>query len=218
MTRPLPPLPIVLALLAMLMPPAWAGSYDNILVAARDNRTQEVMQLLMRGMDPNTSDRSGTTLLMYAAGNGNVELIDFLVRARCNLGKPNQYGDTAIGLAALRGHIQAVQRLQEAGAPLDGRNWNPLHYAAFSGHEDIVRLLVGRKAPLDARAPNRQTALMLAARNGHEGVVHLLVEAGADPGLTDDEGRNARDIAAAGNHRAIAEYLTVPERTVIEIK
>ena len=211
-------LPILLALLALFLPPAWAGSYDNILVAARDNRTEEVVQLLMRGMDPNTSDRSGTTLLMLAAGNGNVELIDFLVKARCNLGKQNQYGDTAIGLAALRGHIQAVQRLQEAGAPLDGKNWNPLHYAAFSGHEDIVRLLVERKAPLDARAPNRQTALMLAARNGHESVVHLLVEAGADATLTDDGGRNARDIAAAGNHRTIAEYLTVPERTVIEIK
>jgi hypothetical protein len=186
---------------------AIAGSYDNILAAARDDRADEVINLVERGMDPNTSDRNGTTLLMFAAGNGNEQIIEFLLRNKCNILKQNTYGDTAIGLGALKGHLSVVQRLADAGAQLDGKNWNPLHYAAYAGHVEIVRWLIERNAPIDARAPNLQTALMLAAKGGHEAIIRLLIGAGANPDLEDSDSRTAYDLAILANNRAIADYL-----------
>lgn len=186
---------------------AVAGAYDDILVAARDNRADTVADLVRRGMDPNTSDRAGTTLLMFAAGHGNLQLVDFLVQSRANLQKKNSYGDTATAIAALRGHLAIVRRLVEAGADIAGTGWNPLHYAAFSGHGDIVAFLAGKGAPLDAPAPNGQTALMLAAKSGHADAVRALVDADADLDLEDPQGQSALALAETAGHTRIADYL-----------
>lgn len=186
---------------------AVAGVYDDILVAARDNRTDVVVDLVRRGMDPNTSDQSGTTLLMFSARHGNLALVDFLLRNRANILKQNKYGDTAVAIAALGGHLPVVRRLVDAGANIAASGWNPLHYAAFSGHVEVVRYLVSRKAPLDKPAPNRQTALMLAARNGHVEVVKILIEADAHMDLEDAEGNTALSIARKTGNAAIADYL-----------
>ncbi len=198
---------LLLACLLALVRPAWSGVYEDILVAARDNRTDLVVDLVRRGLDPNTSDPSGTTLLMYAASNGNDALIDFLLRNRANVLKYNQYGDTALALAALRGYPAIVRRLLDAGADLTGPGWSALHYAAFAGQLEVMRLLLARKLDLDRRAPNRQTALMLAARHGHRQVVELLIEADADMDLTDADGQSAMSLARKSGNTEIADYL-----------
>lgn len=199
---------LLVALLAFAQAPlSVSGVHDDILVAARDNRTEAVIRLVQRGMDPNTSDANGTTLLMYSARHGNLDLAEFLLNGKANVRATNRYGDTAASIAALGGHLQMVQRLVEAGAELAGPGWNPLHYAAFAGHAEVVRYLVSMKAPLDDRAPNGQTALMLAARNGHLEVVRLLIDADADMDLEDGDGNTALGIARKAGNRDIAEYL-----------
>lgn len=186
---------------------AIGGVYDDILVAARDNRADVVMDLLSRGMDPNTSDPAGTTLLMFAAGNGNEQLLEFLLQNRANILKQNRYGDTAVAIAALNGHLPIVRRLLAAGADIANTGWNALHYAAFNGHVEIVRFLVTKEMDLDIRAPNGNTALMLAARNGHKDVVAILVEAGANMELDDSKGNTALGFALKTGNAEIAEQL-----------
>jgi uncharacterized protein len=186
---------------------ALAGAYEDILVAARDDRTETVVDLVRRGMDTNTSDRSGTTLLMLAAGNGNEALIEFLLTNGANTLKQNNYGDTAVGIAALRGRLNVVRRLVEAGAAIHSQGWTPLHYAAFTGQKEVAKYLISRQAPLDALAPNGQTALMVAARNGHLDVVKLLVDADADMDLDDPEGNTALGLAIKAGNSDIADYL-----------
>lgn len=178
-----------------------AGAYDEAIVAARDDRTEVVINLIQRGLDPNTVDAAGTSLMMTAAANGNQQLVEFLLSVRANSLINNRYGDTALALAALNGHGIIVRRLLDSGTPVDNAGWSALHYAAFNGHEGIVRDLIERGANLNARAPNHRTALMFAARNGHEAVVRLLLSAGANPEMGDLEGNDAAKIAsAAGNH------------------
>ena len=162
-------------------PPAWAGAYEDILAAAHRNDAETVADFIRRGMDVNTSDRSGTSLLMIAAGNGSERLLETLLRNKANILKKNKYGDSAITLAALRGHLPILRRLIEHGGAerINDPGWGALHYASFAGHADTVRYLVSMKASLNARAPNGQTALMLATRNGHIEVVRLLLDAGA---------------------------------------
>jgi uncharacterized protein len=184
---------------------AIGGTYEDAIVAVREDRTDIVVNLLGRGLDPNTADTSGTTLLMVAARNGNVELLDFLLRSGANAMNQNRYGDTAIALAALYGHEHAVQRMIDAGARSDGPGWGALHYAAYGGYTQIVRLLLSSGVNVNTRAPTQQTALMLAARNGHRDVVKLLIDAGACSDMGDLNGNTAQSIALkAGNDEIVS--------------
>ena len=49
-------------------------------------------------------------------------------------------------------------------------------YAAYSGHEAVVKLLVEKGAELDSKDRDGRTPLSHAAGNGHKAVVKLLVE------------------------------------------
>lgn len=186
---------------------AVAGSYDDILNAAEKDDSGQVIDLLKRGMDVNTTDSTGNTLLIIAARNGNLELLDFLVRNRANLLKKNKYGDSALMAAAFRGHTTVVERLLDAKAATAGDGWTALHYAAYAGYDEIIRLLVKHDTALDALAPNGQTALMLAASNGKLEAVKLLIDADADMDLKDPKGATALTLARAGGHEAVVEYL-----------
>lgn len=186
---------------------ASAGVYDDILIAAQNGDNPKVIELLRRGMDVNTSDRNGDTLVMIAARSGNGELLDFLLRSRANAVKRNKYGDSPIMAAAMQGHVDAVKRLLEAGADIHQPGWTALHYAAYAGHPKVVGLLIDRKADLDARAPNGQTALMLAAAAGHLEAVKLLIDADADMDLEDPDGHTALDLAEKNGQTDVAAYL-----------
>ena len=53
----------------------------------------------------------------------------------------------------------------------DNCEWTPLHYAARSGHLDIVKILIEKgKVNIDSINSNGNTALHLAAKNNHYSV------------------------------------------------
>ena len=58
-------------------------------------------------------------------------------------------------------------------------SFTPLHWAAFRGDFDIVRLLVLRGANLNAADTSHGTPLHLACENAHPEVVEFLLEKGA---------------------------------------
>jgi ankyrin repeat protein len=167
-----------------------AGVYDDILIAAQNDDSATVMNLIDRGMDVNTADPAGSTLLMIAARNGNQGLAKQLIKSKATINHLNRYGDSALTLAALKGQILIATILLEAGAEVNPVGWTPLQYASYGGHRELTVLLIKSGAKLDSPAPNRQTALMLAAKNGHEEIVRLLIAAGANISLQDANGKN----------------------------
>lgn len=188
--------------------PTFAGVYDEIIAAADLGQTDVVLKLIGRGLDANTASADGTTLLMMAARNGNLALVEALLKQRANHLMRNRFGDTALMLAALNGHLGVVRRLIELRGPQENRDgWTPLHYAAFSGHVEVAQLLVERGAAVDAPAPNSQTALMLAAGAGHLPMVAFLLGEQANPALRDHSGMTARAIAQGKGQTDVAEYL-----------
>jgi hypothetical protein len=202
-----------LAALLLVAAPVWAGAYDDMLQAMEQNDVATVMRLLQRGMDVNTSDRSGNTLLMLAARNGEETMLDYLLQNRANLSKRNKYGDTALMLAALAGRLTVVEKLVTAGAEVDppGISWTPLSYAAFNGHVPVMRFLLDHQAAIDAQAANGATALMIASRNGHLEAVELLLARHADVRLLDRQGKTALEIAKAARNLDIASLLQQAE-------
>jgi ankyrin repeat protein len=184
-----------------------AGAYDDILAAANNSDTGAVVDLLRRGMDVNTSDRAGSTLLMIAARTGNQALLESLLANRAGVNRRNQFGDSAVMVAALNGKLAAVQSLIGSGAELNNDGWTPLHYAVVGGDPKVVALLLAKGAKPDARAPNGQTALMLAVKDGKLELVKLLIDADADMDLADYGGVSSLQLAKRLGHELIAEYL-----------
>ena len=198
------------ALLALaLAASAYGGVYEDLIIAAKNDNNEKVISLIQRGADVNTADQNGTTLAMFAARAGNEKLLEFLLSNHANILIKSAYGDTAISLAALEGHLNSVKILAKAGAPIDLEpgSWSPLNYAAFSGYDEVAAYLIGQGAKVDIRASNSMTSLMLAARNGHLGVAKLLLANGANTSLTTTDGKTALDIAHEGNQNLVAELI-----------
>jgi len=100
---------LILILFIVFIGTANAGAYDDILIAAQNDDTTVVIDLIKRGMDVNTTDRDGSSLLMIAARNGNQDLTAKLINQRANVNHRNRYGDSALALASLKGHLVVSQ-------------------------------------------------------------------------------------------------------------
>lgn len=198
---------LIIGLLLFFTTIVRAGVYDEIISATESNDTAKVLELLNRGMDVNTADRQGTTLLMMAARNGNKDVVKSLLASRANVNRRNQFGDTALSMAALNGKLDTAKLLISSKAEISTSGWAPLHYAVYGGSNEITALLIANGADLDARAPNGQTALMLAVKANRLDLVQQLVVAKADRDLADAEGRTAWQIAEQLKFKEIADYL-----------
>lgn len=200
---------LLLVAVAFLAPGAFAQSLnDDFVLAAANDRADRVKSMLERGVDPNVVNVNGDTALVAAAREGNVATVDVLLAARAPVDTRTRFGDTAISLAALAGHLPIVKKLRDAGAKLDvPKTWTPLIYAATGGHDGVIRYLLAEGANVDGASPNGTTALMMAVREGKFSTVELLLEARADPNRRNDHGMTASDFARRNENASLVERL-----------
>lgn len=201
---------IAIAVAAMGVPLfALAGAYDRFFRAVKLDDAGTIKSLLARGFDPNTIEpERGDSGLILAVREDSMKAFDVLLNAKgIDLELRSGNGDNALMIACFKGNQYAAEALLGKGAAVNRPGWTPLHYAAASGRNEIVRLLLDRSAYIDAASPNSTTPLMMAARGGHIVTVKLLLDEGADESLKNDAGMMAMDFAARHNHRDIAEGL-----------
>ena len=82
--------------------------------------------------------------LRYVAFDGNMEAMKILLDAKADVNATDDYGDTAVAVAAQRGHLEAVTMLLGAGAHVQGSG--ALARAAALGHTETVKLLIAAEA------------------------------------------------------------------------
>jgi ankyrin repeat protein len=150
-----------------------------------------------------------------AAALGDGERLRELIEADRSLARTtSDDGFTALHYAAYFGTADVARLLIAAGADVAAPATNamkvqPLHSAAASRSTDTSRLLLGAGAPPDAQQTGGYTAMHEAALHGDEALVHLLLEHGGDPGVRNDDGRSAIDLARENGHTDIADQLEV---------
>ena len=115
---------ILQVFLGVLLPLTAAGQLlDELFDAANKNDLPRLSRLLDRGMDPSSTDKNGYTLLMYAARDGNAQVVRALLERKAQVDARNPHDETAVMLAAFNGHAPTVKLLQAHGAQLDKDGW-----------------------------------------------------------------------------------------------
>lgn len=186
---------------------AHAGAYDDMIKAVNIGDTKEVASLLQRGMDANTVEANGQTLLHTACWEGHLEIVKLLVQAGADINKRNRVQETPIMLATYKGRLPLVEFLIAKEAELNHPGWTPLLYAAAEGHAVIIKLLTENSVYIDQTAPNGLTALMMAVIGGHIDSVHVLMEEGADGSIVSNAKHTAMSLAAERKHEHIVAAL-----------
>jgi uncharacterized protein len=230
---------IVLAVL--LCGAASAAPKDDFLKAVRERDAATVKRLLAEN-PLLANGAISTALFTLVKGEGFLEpvkneVLQAIVAARPKL---DLYDAAAVGTAEevtkfLRADPGAARAVNDFG-------WTALHIAAFAGNVPTTKVLLDAGADLHLRAKTRfrNTPLQVALLTGQYGTAKLLLECGADPldrqaegfapiheaaslGRTDlvelllahgaevnsrsDDGRTAMSEALRGKHTELAELL-----------
>lgn len=151
--------------------------------------------------------------LMIGAWEGNLELMRLFISRGADINQLNGNGESALALAAWRGQLEAVRWLVERGARINApdRQWSPLHYAVFGGHEASMDYLLAQGANINARTTNGSSVLMMAVYEGRSEMARKLVERGAERGVRNDWGDGALEWAMRNNNLQLARLVGVPE-------
>jgi len=166
-----------------------AGNSYALTEAAWSGHT-DCVKLLLPVSDPKANNSSA---LHCSAGRGHTDCVQLLLP----VSDPKDFR-SALDWAAGDGRTNCVKLLLAAGADPKAGNSSALREAAWSGHTEIVRLLI----PLcDPKAGN-SCALHNAAHNGHTDCVKLLLPV-SDP----KDFRSALKWASARGQTEIVELL-----------
>lgn len=152
-------------------------------VAAFAKHPSLVTALVDAGADPNALEHESYDIITIAAVANDLEVLQTALRVGGNPSNvTSPYDGTALIAAAHLGHVDVVQILIDAGAPLDHVNnlgWTALIEAVVLGD----------------------------GKTNHVKIVRALRQAGADVSLTDNQGRTASDLAQARGYQEMVDIL-----------
>jgi ankyrin repeat protein len=153
---------------------------NSILMLAVREKSLAVAKLLLdRHPNVNYANPAQETALMFAALQGESDLVRALVGGGARV---NQPGWNALHYAAWGGQPEICRYLLDEGADIDATSPNgttALMLAAREGHYAVVKLLLWEVAEPNVRNEAGATALSMALRRKNTDIAALLRQAGA---------------------------------------
>jgi ankyrin repeat protein len=175
-----------------------------VMTAAFFGKPRIVARLLEAGADPNHVNGVECSVLYQAAGGPSQ---DKLVAPEKGLS-----GIKQANLGSEQDYLECARLLIKQGAKVngstDGKNRLPLYYAASSGFEEMVELLLENGAKADIEAKARRTPILGAVESGIPELLERMIALGAKPDtLVNDIGTTALHAAAALENAQMVEIL-----------
>jgi ankyrin repeat protein len=167
-----------------------------------------IVLTLTLGLNQAPSETANLQLLQ-AATTGDAAAIRAALVAGADVNGAADTQITALGAAALYGHLEVVAALLAAGAEveMDQGGQTALMLAAGQGHTAVVEALLARGADIAAKDKEGLTALMAAASANRADTVRALLTRGAAVNAANAEGSTALMAAAYGGHIETVQIL-----------
>ena len=162
-----------------------------------------------KDLSVNTLSKYGDAPLPFAVKEDSYKVFKYLLQVPdIDIDMENNYSENALMMLALKGKLDLIKHMvDDLGAEPDKEGWTPLHYAATSGHLDVVEYLISKEVDVDALNPSNSTPLMLASRYGHIKVVKFLLDHDANLALHNTQNYTAIDFAYLNNQKEIGDGL-----------
>ncbi|KAJ6852204.1 protein S-acyltransferase 24 [Iris pallida] len=189
------------------------GGYYALQWAALNNRTAAAQYIIEHGGDVNAADHTGQTALHWSAVRGHIPVAELLLREGARVNAVDLYGYQATHVAAQYGqtaflyHIITKWNADPDIPDNDGRS--PLHWAAYKGFADCIRLLLFLDAYRGRQDKEGCTPLHWAAIRGNLEACTVLVQAGKkeDLAVQDNSGFTPAQLSSDKGHRQVAFFL-----------
>mmetsp|Transcript_27858 Transcript_27858/g.49788 ORF Transcript_27858/g.49788 Transcript_27858/m.49788 type:complete len:578 (-) Transcript_27858:67-1800(-) len=190
-----------------------AQGYYPLQWGALNNRVAVCSYLIEKGVNCNVADKTGQTALHWAAVRGSLAAAETMLRADADIEFADSRGYTACHVAAQYGqtaflyHVALQWNAQFDRTDKDGRT--PLHWAAYKGFGDAIRLLVYMDASIDRKDKEGCTPLHWAAIVGNGEAATLLLQGGSSELLAhrDVTGSTPAELAQEKGHKLLSMYL-----------
>lgn len=146
--------------------------------AALANDVATVEKCITEGMDVNQRDMDERTAMMYAAFNGNVEVMQLLKKHGADVHALDPGGRSLLMIAATCPSSKGLRWLLDQGIAIDlgdtKDNFTALMYAAAEGQLSNVKLLIEHKANPNLLTTENHSAWFFAKNNSHFEVASYL--------------------------------------------
>ncbi|XP_027348744.1 probable protein S-acyltransferase 23 isoform X2 [Abrus precatorius] len=194
------------------------NGYYALQWASLNNFHEIVHYLIQHGADVNAKDNMQQTALHWAAVRGSTAAADVLLENGARVEAADINGYRAVHVAAQYGqtaflnHVVVKYNADFDVPDNDGRS--PLHWAAYKGFADTIRLLLFRDASQGRQDKDGCTPLHWAALRGHAEACAVLVHAGTKEELLvkDNAGFTPVQLAYDKGHRHVTSFLSNQQR------
>ncbi|WP_338406633.1 ankyrin repeat domain-containing protein [Wolbachia endosymbiont (group A) of Longitarsus flavicornis] len=196
--------------------------------ASIHNYSDMVEYLINKGVDINAKDQYGKTPLHLTSWLNRLDAMKCLISNDANINAKDNNGKTPLDDSGFNSDAKRVlmqayldkallitvedsdrEKIKDLVAKdvSGGEFKHGAYYCAWSGHLDMVKLLVERDVDVNGTDKYGCTLLHWAALGGFLEIVSFLIEAGANINAEDIFGRKPMDVAIISNHKDIIEYL-----------
>ena len=177
---------------------------DFLLKACKDDKVDEVALWLQKHASP-TIEKDGWNPLLWAANNGNEEIVRLLIKHNACAPYLNQTSDSGPGegdkSAAAKASQNAAVGEEEYDPfvkPKDAQKvgkYTPLSWASYKGYYKVVWILLKQNmSPLDIDM-HGNTAVHQAAASGSKKVLECFLSRGVDVEIKNARGHSPLDLA-----------------------
>ncbi|WP_163990763.1 ankyrin repeat domain-containing protein [Pyxidicoccus caerfyrddinensis] len=197
-------------------------SRGDLLAAIRQGNAARVEALLRRKPAALTAARESVRgPLQAAASRGSRDIVELLLARGVDPAGIDGWGQSALHVAALHGHVDLVRRFLELGVDVNQRARRAtsdkvparpgatcLHFACGAGQLAVLEVLLEKGAAWDAVDERELTGLHeVAARSGSVEVARRLLELGCAVDALDCLGQTPLMLALAYKRTALASLL-----------